>query len=234
MIVEGGGALGTGADQSSCCMPAASSTTRRVVDNCMAAINLVIASGRHRPRRLRIMRMITGQGNGQGGREQGQKCDQLPGNRDITNPEHRKYIAGVWGVARRVDPWKRDCRGSTRQRQFTTGKIKGLISICFNPTVSLPDANFVREALSKLEFYTSTSTSSCQRRLVTPTSCLPGSLMEEDEGTTTNVEGRVILHRKAVSPPARSARRLEDLLRSRDASGNGDEVQLLVAEGHVQ
>ena len=25
--------------------------------------------------------------------------------------------------------------------------------------------------------------------------------MEEDEGTTTNVEGRVILHRKAVSPP---------------------------------
>ena len=42
--------------------------------------------------------MITGQGNGQGAREQGQKCDQLPGARDIENPEHREYIAGVWGV----------------------------------------------------------------------------------------------------------------------------------------
>ena len=31
---------------------------------------------------------------------------------------------------------------------------------------------------------------------------LPGSLMEEDEGTTTNVEGRVIHHRQVVEPPA--------------------------------
>jgi assimilatory nitrate reductase catalytic subunit len=30
---------------------------------------------------------------------------------------------------------------------------------------------------------------------------LPGSLMEEDEGTTTNVEGRVIHHRQVVRPP---------------------------------
>ena len=42
--------------------------------------------------------MITGQGNGQGGREHGQKCDQLPGWRDISNPEHRRHIAGTWGI----------------------------------------------------------------------------------------------------------------------------------------
>ena len=41
---------------------------------------------------------ITGQANGQGGREHGQKCDQLPGARDIENPEHRAHVAGVWGV----------------------------------------------------------------------------------------------------------------------------------------
>src|SRR5215831_1149538 len=68
------------------------------VDNCVAAINLVIASGRI-GREGCGYAMITGQGNGQGGREQGQKCDQLPGGRDIENPEHRKYIAGVWGVS---------------------------------------------------------------------------------------------------------------------------------------
>ena len=33
------------------------------------------------------------------------------------------------------------------------GEIKGLLSICFNPLVSLPDANFTREALEKLEFF---------------------------------------------------------------------------------
>ncbi len=35
---------------------------------------------------------ITGQGNGQGAREHGQKADQLPGYRDITNP----YIEKKW------------------------------------------------------------------------------------------------------------------------------------------
>ena len=34
-----------------------------------------------------------------------------------------------------------------------SGEIKGLLSMCFNPLVSLPDANFTREALSKLEYF---------------------------------------------------------------------------------
>jgi len=80
------------------------------------------------------------------------------------------------------------------------GKIKGLLSICFNPSVSLPDANYVRAALEKLEFYVNIdfflSETGCYADIV-----LAGSLMEEDEGTTTNVEGRVIRHRKVVNPP---------------------------------
>ncbi|MEA2499936.1 MAG: assimilatory nitrate reductase catalytic subunit, partial [Actinomycetota bacterium] len=41
---------------------------------------------------------ITGQGNGQGGREHGQKADQLPGYRRIDDPAARRHVAGVWGV----------------------------------------------------------------------------------------------------------------------------------------
>jgi len=37
----------------------------------------------------RYVGTITGQGNGQGGREHGQKADHLPGQRSIMNPEHR-------------------------------------------------------------------------------------------------------------------------------------------------
>ena len=41
---------------------------------------------------------LTGQGNGQGGREHGQKADQLPGYRRIDDPAARAHIAAVWGV----------------------------------------------------------------------------------------------------------------------------------------
>jgi assimilatory nitrate reductase catalytic subunit len=168
------------------------------VDNCIAAINLVVASGRI-GREGCGYAMITGQGNGQGAREQGQKCDQLPGSRDISNPEHRKYIAGVWGVPEESIPQK-GLSAIPLVEAIHEGKIKGLISICFNPAVSLPDGNYVREALGKLEFYVNIdfflSETARYADIV-----LAGSLMEEDEGTTTSTEGRVIRHRQAVTPP---------------------------------
>ena len=42
---------------------------------------------------------LTGQGNGQGGREHGQKADQLPGYRMIDDPAARAHVAG--GLGRR-------------------------------------------------------------------------------------------------------------------------------------
>ena len=168
------------------------------VDNCIAAINLVVSSGRI-GREGCGYAMITGQGNGQGAREQGQKCDQLPGSRDISNPEHRKYIASVWGVPEESIPQK-GLSAIPLVEAIHDGKIKGLISICFNPAVSLPDGNYVREALGKLEFYVNIdfflSETARYADIV-----LAGSLMEEDEGTTTSTEGRVIRHRQAVPPP---------------------------------
>jgi assimilatory nitrate reductase catalytic subunit len=76
-----------------------------------------------------------------------------------------------------------------------------LLSICFNPLVSLPNNNYVREALEKLEFYV------CIDFFLNETArhadiILPGSLQEEEEGTTTSAEGRVIRIRQAVTPPA--------------------------------
>lgn len=169
------------------------------VQNCMAAINLVVATGRIGKEGCGYA-MITGQGNGQGGREQGQKCDQLPGARDIENPDHRKYIAGVWGVPEESIPHK-GLSMVPIVEAVHEGKIKGLLAISCNPMVSLPNNSYVREAYEKLEFF-------CQVDFFLSESAryadvvLAGSLMEEDEGTTTNVEGRVIHHQKAVSPPA--------------------------------
>lgn len=168
------------------------------VDNVLGCINLVLATGRiGRP--YCGYATITGQGNGQGGREHGHKCDQLPGNRDIENPEHRKYIADVWGIKEEDMPGK-GLSAYEIIEAIHRGEIKGLISICFNPLVSLPNSNYVREALEKLEYYV------CIDFFLNETArhaniVLPGSLQEEEEGTTTSAEGRVIKINKAVNPP---------------------------------
>ncbi len=156
-------------------------------ENVLAAINLGLATGKYGKPGCGVT-TITGQGNGQGGREHGHKCDQLPGNRDITQPRapgpHRRRV----GV-RRVDeiPGK----GITAQEiieAIHAGEIKGLLSICFNPAVSAPDTGFTAEAFDKLEFYAVIdfflSESAHHADVV-----LPGSLHEEDEGTVDQRRG---------------------------------------------
>jgi assimilatory nitrate reductase catalytic subunit len=168
------------------------------VQNALGTINLVLATGRiGKPKSG--YGTITGQANGQGGREHGQKCDQLPGWRDISNPDHRKHIAGCWGIDEKDLPGP-GVDAYELFRKIDAGEIRGLLSICFNPTVSLPDNAFVTRALEKLEFYVAIdfflNETARHADII-----LPGSLQEEDEGTVTQVEGRVIKINKAVDSP---------------------------------
>ena len=168
------------------------------VQNALGTINLVLASGRiGKPKSG--YGTIVGQANGQGGREHGQKCDQLPGWRDISNPEHGKYIAGVWGVDEKDIPGP-GVDAYEMFRKIDKGEIKGLIAICFNPRVSLPDNSFVQRCLEKLEFFVAIdfflSETARHADIV-----LPGSLHEEDEGTVTQVEARLFKINKAVDCP---------------------------------
>ncbi len=179
------------------------------VDNVLAAINLGLATGKFGKPGCGVS-TITGQGNGQGGREHGHKCDQLPGNRDITNPEHRAQIAKVWGCDESEIPGK-GIPAEEIIEAIHAGRIKGLLSICFNPLVSAPDANFTREALDKLEFYAVIDfflSESAQHADVV----LPGSLHEEEDGTSTSGEGRIIKINAAVSPPGDARRDGEIIL----------------------
>jgi len=184
------------------------------VINVLGAINIVLASGR-------IGRpgcgysTITGQGNGQGGREHGQKCDQLPGARDIENLEHRKHVAAVWGMAEEEIPRAGvDCYEIFRKVE--AGEIKGLLAWSFNPTVSLPDSEFIKRMLGKLEFVT------CIDFFLSETArfadvVLPGSQHEEDEGVVCSTEGRVIKINQAVNPPGDAKqdwRILQDIARA--------------------
>ena len=61
------------------------------VDNVSGYTNMALVTGKiGRPKAG--VATITGQGNGQGGREHGQKADALPGYRKIANPEHVEEV----------------------------------------------------------------------------------------------------------------------------------------------
>jgi assimilatory nitrate reductase catalytic subunit len=168
------------------------------VENCLAVINLCLATG-HLGREGSGCTMITGQGNGQGGREHGQKCDQLPGQRSLTDPAARRHVAGVWGVS----PEELPQPGLTAQEIMEAihrGEIKALVSICFNPVVSLPDARFTKEALERLEFFGVIDFFLSETAHYADV-VLAGSLHEEEEGVSCSAEGRVIHINKAVDPP---------------------------------
>ena len=168
------------------------------VENVLTYINLVLASGRIGKPGCGYG-TITGQGNGQGGREHGQRNNQLPGGRDINQPEHRAFISEFWGIEEKELP-KQGLTACEIIDAIERGEIKGLLSISFNPLVSIPDSNRTRAALEKLEFFGVIdfflSETACHADVV-----LAGSLQEEDEGTVTTGEGRCVRVRNSVSPP---------------------------------
>ncbi len=169
------------------------------VENCLGLINLCLATGNLGREGAGCM-MITGQGNGQGGREHGQKCDQLPGQRSISDPAAREHVARVWGITPEEIP-QAGYSAVEIMEAIHRGEIKALLSICFNPAVSLPDAAYTREALEKLEFLGVVDfflSETAQHADVV----LAGSLQEEEEGIVCSAEGRVLHIRQAVTPPA--------------------------------
>lgn len=140
---------------------------------------------------------ITGQGNGQGAREHGQKADQLPGYRSIENEEHREQVAKVWGIDKDELPRK----GISAYEMFqkvNEGKITGMFLMCSNPVVSNPNANFIKQALKKLKFLVAVEMFISETAEMADL-ILPTSSYLEDEGTMTNLEGRVTL-REASRP----------------------------------
>lgn len=188
------------------------------VDNVLACINLALARGQVGKPGGGVT-MLTGQGNGQGGREVGQKASQLPGYRHIDVPEDRQYIAEVWGIPESEMPGP----GASAPEQvhlMANGEIKSCMVVCSNLMVSLPDNTVVQRALDSLELLVVVDffmSETAERADVV----LPGSVWCEDEGTTTNLEGRVIKINAAVDPPGEAKRDWEIVCDLAERLGRG-------------
>ncbi|XUL99687.1 molybdopterin oxidoreductase family protein [Streptomyces venezuelae ATCC 10712] len=185
------------------------------VENCLSIINLCVAAG-HIGKPGAGYGTITGQGNGQGGREHGQKSDLLPGGRSITNPEHRRQICEIWGI----DEAELPPAGTSMMEmvwQMQRQEIRGLVGICNNPFVSLPNYATVKDGYDTLEFHAQfdffLSETAANAHVV-----FPVTVWAEDEGVMANAEARVVKHNKAQEPPPESAPTPGSSANSPDAS----------------
>lgn len=164
---------------------------------------------------------LTGQGNGQGGREHGQKADQLPGYQSITDPAARASVAAVWGVDPDDLPGPGVPAVELLRSAGLPGGVRALLVHGSNVFVSAPNVSTVREALGRLDllvvsdFFLSETAKAADI-------VLPVLQWAEEEGTMTNLEGRVLRRRRAVDAPAGARSELwimAELARRLDAPG---------------
>ncbi|MEV7563800.1 molybdopterin oxidoreductase family protein [Streptomyces tanashiensis] len=167
-------------------------------DTVGAWINLCLATGRA-GRPLSGYGCLTGQGNGQGGREHGQKADQLPGYRKLDDPAARAHVAGVWGVAPESLPGPG--RSAYELLDALGGEVRALLLMGSNPVVSAPRAAHVEGRLRSLDFLAVADVVLSETAELADV-VLPVTQWAEETGTMTNLEGRVLLRRRALTPPA--------------------------------
>lgn len=169
------------------------------VNNTLAYINLALALGLV-GRTYSGYGSLTGQGNGQGGREHGQKADQLPGYRKIDDPVARTHLARIWGIAPADLPGPGKSAYEILNTLGEEGGVRALLVMGSNIAVSAPNARQIERRIKELDllvvadFFLSETAQLAD--LV-----LPMAQWAEEEGTMTNLEGRVILRRRAFAPP---------------------------------
>jgi assimilatory nitrate reductase catalytic subunit len=169
-------------------------------DTVIAFINLALALGLP-GRRFSGYGTVTGQGNGQGGREHGQKADQLPGYRRLDDPLARAHIAAVWGVDADDLPQPGLSAYEMLDHLGADGGVRALWVIASNIVVSAPRSAHIAERIRALDFLAVSDIFLSETAAMADV-VLPTTQWAEETGTITNLEGRVILREAGVAPPA--------------------------------
>ncbi|SEP52592.1 assimilatory nitrate reductase catalytic subunit [Amycolatopsis saalfeldensis] len=143
---------------------------------------------------------LTGQGNGQGGREHGQKADQLPGYRKITDPAAREHVAGVWGVPPESLPGPGRSATELLEALGHDDGPRALLVFGSNVVVSAPRSSGVQKRLSSLDLLVVADLVFSETAALADV-VLPVTQWAEEDGTLTNLEGRILLRRKALDAP---------------------------------
>jgi len=189
------------------------------VNNVLGFINLMLALGKiGKP--ASGWGCLTGQGNGQGGREHGQKADQLPGYRSLRDPAHRATVAARWGVPESELPPAGPSAMEMLRDLGEPGGVRGLLVMGSNLVVSAPDAAALQARLAKLDLLVVSDIFLSDTAALADV-VLPVAEWAEHEGTMTNLEGRLLHRRPARRPPSGVRTDLEILKAIADGLGRG-------------
>ena len=193
-------------------------------DSVLACTNLALALGL--PGRPHSgYGCLTGQGNGQGGREHGLKADQLPGYRMLADPDAREHVAAVWGVPPDSLPGPGCSAYELLDALGTDDGPSVLLVAGTNPVVSAPNAAHVTRRLAALDLLVVTDFVLSETAAMADV-VLPTTMWAEETGTMTNLEGRVLLRRAALAAPGEARSDLQVLQALADRLGAGTDFPL--------
>ncbi len=142
---------------------------------------------------------ITGQPNAMGGREVGGLANMLAAHMAVENPVHRDIVQRFWQsptIATRAG-----LKAVDMFKAVADGRIRAIWIMATNPVVSMPDADFVRDALKACPFVVVSEAVRNSDTAELADVLLPAAAWGEKDGTVTNSERRVSRQRAFLPMP---------------------------------
>jgi assimilatory nitrate reductase catalytic subunit len=141
---------------------------------------------------------ITGQPNAMGGREVGGLANMLAAHMDIENADHRAAVQNFWQSPRMAK--KPGLKAVDLFEAVHNGHIKALWIMATNPAVSMPNSNFIAQALQKCPFVVVSDVTANTETAKFAHVLLPAQGWGEKDGTVTNSERRISRQRQFIKP----------------------------------
>jgi assimilatory nitrate reductase catalytic subunit len=142
---------------------------------------------------------ITGQPNALGGREVGGLANQLAAHMGFDSQDNIDRVANFWQATNMAQ--KEGLKAVDMFKAVDEGKIKAIWIMATNPVVSMPDADFVKQALEKCELVMVSEVIADTDTAKTADVLLPATGWSEKHGTVTNSERCISLQKGVLSPP---------------------------------
>ncbi|QLE87593.1 nitrate reductase [Shewanella sp. Scap07] len=142
---------------------------------------------------------ITGQPNAMGGREVGGLANTLAAHLEFNNDKHQQLVSEFWQTDNLAT--RPGLKAVEMFDAIAKGKIKAVWIMATNPAVSLPDSDFIQQALAQCPFVV---VSDCIANTDTGKLAdvqLPAQGWSEKSGTVTNSERRISRQRRLTVSP---------------------------------
>ncbi|MCF6214930.1 MAG: molybdopterin-dependent oxidoreductase [Emcibacter sp.] len=141
---------------------------------------------------------LTGQPNAMGGREVGGLANTLAAHMEFDD-KSRDIVSRFWKTETLAS--KPGLKAVDMFRAVHEGQIKAIWIMGTNPAVSMPDANYIREALKKCELVIVSDVMQNTDTMKYAHIALPAQAWGEKDGTVTNSERRISRQRRFLPPP---------------------------------